>query len=313
MSVRNYIQVNNDCWPASASTPRAASSTCPQLTGAAHVLVAGDGPPSMMVPGAGAPSAIWAPLMAELPGFTPHVVDLPGMGDERRALLNRNAQNDGRRLLGPGRRRPRVGAARVHCVVHGRALDHVASTGSTRSGARHRLRRLPGHDVGNVGAAPAPGGLDPTHRAAAEASRPTVVWAGRSVRRDGRRGLLALPELRDLFLAHEQLPDARPALFELIHAVVRLRGPRPQVELTAAQLSRVTQPVQLIWGDQDPFGPPSVGERAAQIMPNAEFHVVPGGHAPWVNQSARVASLAAPFLRDHTAASNSQRTGPRTA
>lgn len=109
-----------------------------------------------------------------------------------------------------------------------------------------------------------------------------------------------LPELRELFLAHGQLPDVGPALSQLMHALVQLRGPRPHVELTAAQLTRVTQPVQLIWGGHDPVGPPSVGERAAEIIPNAEFHVVSGGHAPWVDQPAQVASLAAPFLRDHT-------------
>jgi pimeloyl-ACP methyl ester carboxylesterase len=47
-----------------------------------------------------------------------------------------------------------------------------------------------------------------------------------------------------------------------------------------------------------PFGAVSVGERAAELIPNAELHVVPeGGHVPWVLHSTAVAELAEPFLR----------------
>jgi pimeloyl-ACP methyl ester carboxylesterase len=81
--------------------------------------------------------------------------------------------------------------------------------------------------------------------------------------------------------------------------MLRLRGSRREVELTAEQMSRLRVPVQLVWGETDPFGSPEVGRRAAEVIPGAELHVVPGGHAPWLRQAERIAELVAPFLRRH--------------
>src|SRR5687768_9597117 len=50
------------------------------LRGAAHVLVAGAGPPVVMLNGIGTPAAMWAPLMGHLLGFRLHAIDLPGFG-----------------------------------------------------------------------------------------------------------------------------------------------------------------------------------------------------------------------------------------
>jgi pimeloyl-ACP methyl ester carboxylesterase len=109
--------------------------------------------------------------------------------------------------------------------------------------------------------------------------------------------LSGLPELRDLLVVMQTLPGVQPALLELLHAVIRLRGPRPEVELTASQLMQVAQPVQLIWGERDPFGAPSIGQEAARLIRQATCHVIPNaGHVPWVNDPDGVASVAMPFL-----------------
>ena len=52
----------------------------PILDGQAHVLVAGQGPPVVMVIGGGMVTALWAPLMAQLGGRTLYAVELPGHG-----------------------------------------------------------------------------------------------------------------------------------------------------------------------------------------------------------------------------------------
>lgn len=52
----------------------------PFLRGRAQVLVAGDGPPVVMLGGIGTPAAMFAPLMARLDGLTLYAVDLPGYG-----------------------------------------------------------------------------------------------------------------------------------------------------------------------------------------------------------------------------------------
>jgi 2-hydroxy-6-oxonona-2,4-dienedioate hydrolase len=282
----------------------------PAVDGQAHVLVTGDGPPVVMVIGAGPPTAMWAPLMAELTGFTLYAVDLPGMGLTRRAPY---ATDELRTFA----------VDFLDQVVDGLGLDRPAFVASSMGGlwstwlALDRPARVSaivyvGCPAVMLGTS-APfllrlGSIPPIARLVRRLDPPSPNQVDRFIAMAGE-DFTNLPVLRDLFLAHELLPDSGPALSDLLHAVIRLRGARPEVELTAAQLSRITQPVTLIWGDRDPFGPPSVGERAARIIPNAEFQLVPGGHAPWVNQPTRVGSLVASFLREHNAGSMTPRAG----
>src|SRR5688572_30141829 len=60
----------------------------PALGGRAHALIAGEGPPVLMLNGIGTPAVMWAPLLAHLDGFRLHAVDLPAYG-----LTDAPAQN----------------------------------------------------------------------------------------------------------------------------------------------------------------------------------------------------------------------------
>lgn len=104
------------------------------------------------------------------------------------------------------------------------------------------------------------------------------------------------PELRQVMVTFERLPAYAATWLELLNSVMRLRGARPGMALTSDDLARISQPVQLIWGEQDPFGPPEVGEEAAKIIEEAEFHRIPGGHVPWLSQAELIADLVIPFL-----------------
>jgi pimeloyl-ACP methyl ester carboxylesterase len=50
----------------------------------------------------------------------------------------------------------------------------------------------------------------------------------------------------------------------------------PWPDLTSA-IGKITQPTLLLWGDRDPISPIGVGERLAQLLPNAVLKVVPQG------------------------------------
>ena len=54
----------------------------------------------------------------------------------------------------------------------------------------------------------------------------------------------------------------------------------------APDLSGVTAPVLLLWGDADPFSPVAVGRRLAELLPQAELVVVPGGTHDLVSERA---------------------------
>ena len=107
------------------------------------------------------------------------------------------------------------------------------------------------------------------------------------------------PELADLILATERLPGFRHTFLAMLNALIRLRGSRPAMRLTAEQLSRVTQPTLVFWGQDDPFGSVETGERMVKAMPDAELHVVGGGHAPWLTQAERIGPLVTHFLHHH--------------
>jgi len=66
-----------------------------------------------------------------------------------------------------------------------------------------------------------------------------------------------------------------------------------------ADLSRVTQPTLLLWGDNDPISPVAVGERLQRLLPVAELRVINGGqHDLAVTHAAE----AAPLIQAHLAA-----------
>ncbi len=105
-----------------------------------------------------------------------------------------------------------------------------------------------------------------------------------------------LPELRDLMFEMRRIPGYDEMIRSLLSAAVHLGGARPEIALTSDQLAKIDQPVQMIWGNNDPFGSPRVGERAVEILPDSEFHVVSGGHMPWLDEPDAVADHIQTFL-----------------
>lgn len=270
----------------------------PSIGGKAHALVSGAGPPVVMINGLGTPGAMWAPLMAEIDGFRLFVVDLPGYGltDAPRGLADDLRQNAVRFLedaldaLGLDRPpfvansmgslwtswlaldRPERVASLVHvgcpAVVLGTSAPLPMRLLSVRLLGRLLTRLQP----------PSP---------------KQVEQLAKTVKEHPLE-----PELVDLLVATERLPGFRRTFLSALNTLVRLRGSRPETRLTAEQLAAIDRPTLLVWGEDDPFGAPEVGERMVEIMPDAALQVVGGGHAPWLTQSERIGPRVSRFLRD---------------
>lgn len=273
----------------------------PVVDGRAQVLVTGDGPPVVMVSGIGTPAAVWAPLMAQLAGFRLHAVDLPGFGltDSRHDLTRQYRATAVQFLcetldqLGLDRASfvaSSLGSTwivwlsldapdRVAAAVH---VGCPATALGTSAPLPMRLLSVP--HVGRLMMK-----LQPP-------SQKQVEQLSRMVRQHP-----LTPELADLLVATERLPHFEHTFLETLRTIVRLRGARTEMALSAAVLSGVRQPTQLIWGNDDPMGSTEIASRVAEALPDAELHVVEGGHAPWLTQAIQIGSLATTFLERHRA------------
>lgn len=265
-------------------------------------LTTGDGPPVLMVVGGGPPMGIWIPLMAELTGLRLHAIELPGIGlttptsftvdnhrstavaiiDQTMDALGLDAAPLASQSMG-GLWSLWFALDRPERVPAVSILSCPATMLGTSAPLPMRLMTLPG-------VAPLVDRLDP----------PSPKQVDRFIRMAGES--FTGREMRALFLAVERLPTYGESLRNLVRAAVRLRGAQPAVMLTEADLGQLSVPVQLIWGDHDPFGPPAVGRRAVGLIPDAELHEVPGGHGFWVDRPAAIAALMKPFLSRATGA-----------
>lgn len=278
----------------------------PSIKGRAHVVTAGGGPPVMMIIGGGVPAAMWTPLMAEMQDrFTLHAVDLPSHG---LTSPTRYARVTVRSLA--------VGF--LGDVLDGLGLGRAPFVAQSIGGlwsiwlaldepSRVQSLSCIGCPAALLGtSAPMPFrimSVRPIGKLLMRLQKPSrrqVDKLGRMAGEDFDQH----PELRDLMVALERIPHYGSDFVDLVHTVVRPRGAQPDVMLTAQQLAGVSTPTQIIWGTDDTFGPPSAGRRAARIIPNAEFHEVNGGHAPWLDSTAEIAELVRDFLGRHTTPSH---------
>lgn len=271
------------------------------VNGRAHVLRAGHGPAVVLVPGFADPAAMWTPLLAQLAGFTVYAVDRPCFGltdsaEHDTATIRRLAADFLSQVLDAlGLARPLVignsiGSLwatwlaldrpdRVAAMVH---IGCPALWLGTSAPLPMRLLSVPSIGRRVMASPPSPSQVEAFGR----------LMAGED--------LSLLPELRDLLVAAGRLPGAQRATVQVLHALVRLRGARPEVTVGPEQLQAIRQPVLLVWGSRDKFGGPDVGREAARVIPDASLRVVAcGGHVPWVGHPAEVAGAAVPFLRDH--------------
>lgn len=65
-----------------------------------------------------------------------------------------------------------------------------------------------------------------------------------------------------------------------------------------AEISSITQPALLLWGDADTISPVSVGRHLAALLPRSQLHVIAGGtHAFPQTHADEIAPLVKDFLR----------------
>ena len=105
------------------------------------------------------------------------------------------------------------------------------------------------------------------------------------------------PEIARLILTTERLSHFDDTFLAMLNRLLRLRGNRPDLALTADHLARIQAPTLLVFANDDPMGSTPIGQRMADAMADAELHIVDGGHAPWLHQADQIAPLLTSFLQ----------------
>ncbi len=229
MSETDYARAQQRMLDRYGLSPTTMFIEVPAIDGRAQVLAHGEGPPVMMLIGGGVPAAMWAPLMTQLEGFTLYAVDLPGHGLSDRAEFRT-----------PTLRPMMTGFVRD--VLDGLGVDRAAFVSQSMGGLFSTWLALEHPDrMASISYVGCPALMLGT-------SAPfllrlgSIPSIGRLVRRlqppsPRQIDMVAtmagedfshFPELRDLMLALEMLPNFGEDLNQLHHAAITLRGPRPE-------------------------------------------------------------------------------------
>jgi pimeloyl-[acyl-carrier protein] methyl ester esterase len=126
---------------------------------------------------------------------------------------------------------------------------------------------------------------DPAPRSAAAARRAMRGAMGRTL-------VERLPDTYcDVVRAGMRMPGWDRAMYNHLNAALSGAKARPEHLFSDDELRAIEVPVLFVMGDHDVYGPPSVVERAAALMPDARVEVMPGGHAPFLDDPERCAGL----------------------
>ena len=267
----------------------------PALT--ARVLETGAGDPILLLHGSGMSAPTWAPLLPHLRDRRIHAFDLPGFGlsdphDYAGRPLRRHAVAQvGSMLDALGLERATIvgtslGAMWALCMalerpervrsVVGLGIPAVALAGM-RGDPYFRAMTTPGVRA-LVSRAPAPKTAKATRRASTKAM--------------GRRAVALLPDAYfELMRATMAMPGWRLAMSSHLNLAMASGRPRPENQFSDDELRSIEVPVRFILGDDDVYGRPEIGRRAAALMPDATVHVLPAGHAPFADEPEACAAL----------------------
>jgi pimeloyl-ACP methyl ester carboxylesterase len=265
-----------------------------------HAIEAGNGQPLVLLHGSGPSALLFLPLLERLKGVRAIAVDRPGFGlsdaIERSPEAYRDAAVDS-----------------LTRILDGLELAETTLLGNSMGGTwalwyalahPERVSRLI-----LLGAPPLlPGTRVPTPMLAVATpivgpppqmpppSRETVVQS-MSVMGEADTIVNYPDQIKALVTAgHDRLASGT-SLAEL-RAAIAPTGWQPALAVRPEELQELTVPTLLIWGDHDPLGGADVARMMAARIPHAQLEVLSAGHAPWLGQPNRVATILSNFVHE---------------
>jgi 2-hydroxy-6-oxonona-2,4-dienedioate hydrolase len=100
------------------------------------------------------------------------------------------------------------------------------------------------------------------------------------------------------WVLEESLVNSSPGAEAALAATAHYTSTAIGADLVGERLRASGIATMLVWGAQDRWVPPSVGEAAARALPGASFALVEAtGHAPYFEAPSRFVELVRPFLQ----------------
>ena len=259
-----------------------------------HYVVAGEGPPVLLIHGLGASVVTWRDNIGPLSAaHRVYAVDLPGHGDSDKPDIDYAVDT------------------MVRFVVRFLESLNVESTaiiGNSIGGAlglitalRHpelvtRLLLVDSAGLGREISAYLKLVSIPGLGALLESSR--VGGTRLMLKKVFTDETFVTQELLDELYRSRQMPGAKEAVVKVIRRTVSLRGVRREF-LYLDDLPSLSMPLMLVWGAQDLILPVSHAYRASEAAPNALLKVFDEcGHWPHMERASEFNSLALDFLSE---------------
>jgi len=270
---------------------------------AVRVLEVGEGPPLLLVHGSGMSASTWAPLMPHLPGHRLIAVDLPGFGLS-------DPYDYGARSL------REHAVAQLISLPDALGLERVPIVGTSLGGmwalclavdAPQRVTAVASLGVPAI-ALPGMRGIPVFAALSTPGLRHVVVRMGpsgvamtRLALARGALGVRAAELAPEGFFetVHEGMrqPSFRTAMLSHLWLAMHMGRPRRENFLSEAELRAIAAPVLMIWGDDDPYGGAQIGRSATALIRDARLEVLPGRHAPFLDEPQRCGALIDELLR----------------
>jgi len=265
-----------------------------------HCLVAGEGPPLLLLHGVGVGATSWLPLVADLAGeYTCYAIDRPGRGLSDpldHTTVDFRPHN----------------AAVLEACLDALGIDACPVVGNSFGGFQALLLALDRPErVSALALLGAPAGLSDDYplRMRVGGLRwigPKLVALAEPDDVDGARDLFGQVAVVDeaalsdafleAYLAELEPPGRTESLASVFRDSLGLRGVSLDY-LVGEEVAAIEQPTLFVWGSEDQFFPPSVGRAAAGSMADARFVELDGvGHAPWLDDGARTVAELRDFL-----------------
>jgi len=113
-----------------------------------------------------------------------------------------------------------------------------------------------------------------------------------------RKTIESLPlEMRDCYYTFQRLPNYMVSSLSMMEEVNTLFGSKKNIHINAEDLSRIRQPVLLVWGQNDPFGQKAKGKEIMDALPDASLKIIEnGGHLPWLDEPVKCVEWVSTFL-----------------